>query len=136
MPQMISGLLFAGSLIYAGVTDLSSRTVPYSACILLALAGLISFSPAHLLGLLLAVPFFLASGCGRGGAGDTMLIAAASLSLGFFPGLMGLAAALLLFLLFALTDRLVRRAQKQAFPKSYPLAPFLAVGFIAAYFMI
>ena len=136
MPQMISGLLFVGSLIFAGVNDLRSRTIPYSACILLTLAGLISFSPAHLLGLLLAVPFFLASGCGRGGAGDTMLIAAASLSLGFFPGLMGLAAALLLFLLFALTDRLVRKAQKRAFPKIYPLAPFLAVGFIAAYFMI
>ena len=136
MPQMISGMLFAGSLIFAGINDLRSRTIPYSACILLTLAGLISFSPAHLLGLLFAVPFFLASGFGRGGAGDTMLIAAASLSLGLYPGLMGLAAALLLFLLFALTDRLVRRAQKQAFPKSYPLAPFLAVGFIAVYFMI
>ena len=136
MPQMIDGLLFVGSLIFAGINDLRSRTIPYSACILLTLAGLISFSPAHLLGLLLAVPFFLASGFGRGGAGDTMLIAAASLSLGLYPGLMGLAAALLLFLLFALTDRLVRRVQKQAFPKSYPLAPFLAVGFIAAYFMI
>ena len=74
MPQMISGLLFVGSLIFAGVNDLRSRTIPYSACILLTLAGLISFSPAHLLGLLLAVPFFLASGFGRGGAGDTMLI--------------------------------------------------------------
>ena len=136
MPQMISGLLFVGSLIFAGINDLRSRTIPYSACILLTLAGLISFSPAHLFGLLLAVPFFLASGFGRGGAGDTMLIAAAGLSLGLYPGLMGLAAALLLFLLFALTDRLVRRVQKQAFPKSYPLAPFLAVGFIAAYFMI
>ena len=136
MPQMISGLLFVGSLIFAGVNDLRSRTIPYSACILLTLAGLISFSPAHLFGLLLAVPFFLASGFGRGGAGDTMLIAAASLSLGLFPGLTGLAAALLLFLLFALTDRLVLKTQKRALPKSYPLAPFLAVGFIAAYFMI
>jgi len=119
MPQMISGLLFVGSLIFAGVNDLRSRTIPYSACILLTLAGLISFSPAHLFGLLLAVPFFLASGFGRGGAGDTMLIAAASLSLGLYPGLMGLTAALLLFLLFALTDRLVRKAQKRALPKSY-----------------
>ena len=136
MPQMIGGLLFVGSLIFAGINDLRSRTIPYSACILLTLAGLISFSPAHLLGLLLAVPFFLASGFNRGGAGDTMLIAAASLSLGLYPGLMGLAAALLLFLLFALTDRLVLKTQKRAFPKIYPLAPFLAVGFIAAYFMI
>jgi hypothetical protein len=96
---------FVGSLIFAGINDLCSRTIPYSACFLLTLAGAdFSFSPAHPLGLLLAVPFFLASGFGRGGAVDTMLIAAASLSLGFYPGLMGLAAALLLFLLFALTD--------------------------------
>ena len=136
MRPVLCGLLFVSALTAASVSDIRSRTIPYSACILLASAGLIFFSPAHLFGLLLAVPFFLASGFGRGGAGDTMLIAAASLSLGFYPGLMGLVAALLLFLLFALTNRLVRKAQKRALPKSYPLAPFLAVGFVAVYFMI
>ena len=136
MASVLQGTLFLIGLMSAAWTDLRRRQIYDLSGIVIAGAGLISFSPAHLFGLLLAVPFFLASGCGRGGAGDTMLIAAASLSLGFFPGLMGLAAALLLFLLFALTDRLVRKAQKRAFPKIYPLAPFLAVGFIAAYFMI
>ena len=102
MPQLISGLLFVGPLVFAGVSDLRSRTIPYSACILLTLAGLISFSPANLFGLLLAVPFFFAAGRGRGGAGDTLLIAAACFALGFLPGLAGLILALFLFLLFAL----------------------------------
>lgn len=133
MPQLISGLLFVGSLIFAGVADLRSRTIPYSACILLALAGLISFSPANLFGMLLAVPFFFAAGFGRGGAGDTMLVAAASLSLGIGAGATGLTLAMLLFLAFAGVDRRIRKRGKS--PVSYPLAPFLSIGFIAAYFI-
>ena len=137
MPQFISGLLFAGALVFASVTDLRSRTIPYSACILLTVAGLINFSPAHLFGFALAVPFFLASGFGRGGAGDTMLVAAASLVLGFLPVLAGMTLALLLFLVFAGVDRLVRHIRKRGkAPVSYPLAPFLSIGFIAAYFIM
>ena len=132
MPQLISGLLFVGPLVFAGVSDLRSRTIPYSACILLTLAGLISFSPANLFGLILAVPFFLASGFGRGGAGDTMLVAASSLTLGFYPGLAGMVLAMVLLLTFAGLDRLRRRGTASA---SYPLAPFLSIGFIAAYFI-
>ena len=132
MPQLISGLLFVGSLMAASVSDLKSRTIPYSACILLTLAGLLSFSPANLFGLILAVPFFLASGFGRGGAGDTMLVAASSLTLGFYPGLAGMVLAMVLLLTFAGLDRLRRRGTASA---SYPLAPFLAIGFIAAYFI-
>jgi leader peptidase (prepilin peptidase)/N-methyltransferase len=132
MPQLISGLLFVGSLMAASVSDLKSRTIPYSACILLTLAGLLSFSPANLFGLILAVPFFLASGFGRGGAGDTMLVAASSLTLGFYPGLAGMVLAMVLLLTFAGLDRLRRRGTA---PASYPLAPFLSIGFIAAYFI-
>jgi leader peptidase (prepilin peptidase)/N-methyltransferase len=90
MPQLISGLLFVGPLVFAGVSDLRSRTIPYSACILLALAGLISFSPANLFGLLLAVPFFFAAGRGRGRRRRHMLIATAGFVLGLGPGLAGL----------------------------------------------
>ena len=136
MVQLISGLLFVGSLIFAGISDLRSRTIPYSACIILSLAGLINFSSANLFGLLLAVPFFLAAGFGKGGAGDTMLIAAASLTLGFWPGLAGIVMAMLLFLPYVGIERLVRRIRNQGNnPESYPLAPFLSVGFAAAYFI-
>ena len=137
MRPVLCGLLFVSALTAASVSDIRSRTIPYSACILLAAAGLISFSPAHLFGLILAVPFFLASGFGRGGAGDTMLVAVASLTLGFWSGLAGLVLALLLFLLFAAADRLLRhiRKRKKA-PQSYPLAPFLSIGFFAAYIIL
>ena len=136
MRPVLCGLLFVSALTAASVSDIRSRTIPYSACILLAAAGLISFSPAHIFGLILAVPFFLVSGFGRGGAGDTMLVAAASLTLGFCSGLAGMVLALLLFLLFAGSDRLVRHIRKKAGnPTSYPLAPFLSIGFIAAYFI-
>lgn len=137
MPTILRGAIFASALTAASVSDIRTRTIPYSACVLLAAAGLICFSPARLFGLVLAGPFFLASGFGRGGAGDTMLVAAASLTLGFRPGLAGMVSALLLFLLFAAADRLVRKLRKQSeSPASYPLAPFLSVGFIAAYFIL
>lgn len=66
-----------------------------------------------------------------------MLVAAASLTLGFWSGLAGLVLALLLFLLFAAADRLLRhiRKRKKA-PQSYPLAPFLSIGFLAAYIIL
>lgn len=135
--EAIGGAAFVLALTAAGISDIRDRTIPYSACILLAAAGLISFSPAKLFGLILAAPFFLASGYGRGGAGDTMLVAAASLTLGFCSGLAGMVLALILFLVFAGLDRIVRHIRKQTGkPMSYPLAPFLSIGFIAAYFII
>jgi leader peptidase (prepilin peptidase)/N-methyltransferase len=137
MRPVLCGLLFVSALTAASVSDIRNRTIPYSACILLAAAGLISFSPAHLFGLILAVPFFLASGFGRGGAGDTMLVAAASLTLGFRAGLAGMVLALLLFLLFAAVDRIILHILKRnEAPPSYPLAPFLSIGFIAAYIIL
>ena len=122
MAEALCGTIFVLTLTAASVSDIRDRTIPYSACILLTAAGLVFFSPARLLGLILAVPFFLASGFGRGGAGDTMLVAAASLTLGFCSGLAGMVLALLLFLLFAGIDKLRKHGKA---PVSYPLAPFL-----------
>ena len=135
MLQLISGLLFVGSLMFASVSDLRSRIIPYSACVSLALAGLIVYTPANLFGMALAVPFFLASGFGKGGAGDTMLVAAANLTLGFWKGLEGMVLAMLLFLAFAAVDRLIQKIRRGNPQASYPLAPFLSLGFIAAHFI-
>lgn len=66
-----------------------------------------------------------------------MLVAAASLTLGFWSGLAGLVLALPLFLLFAAADRLLRHIrQRNEAPPSYPLAPFLSIGFISAYIIL
>ena len=48
-------ILFCGGLIYAAVDDLRTRTVSNIVCIVIALAGLITISPASLLGALLAM---------------------------------------------------------------------------------
>lgn len=70
-------ILFCGCLIYAAVDDLRTRTVSNIVCIVIALAGLITISPASLLGALLAMlPFYLCAGFGLMGGGDWRLAAA------------------------------------------------------------
>lgn len=135
MLPTLRAALFISLLLAAAVSDLKSRTIPYSVCIILALTGLIYFSPVRLWGLILAVPFFLASGFQRGGAGDTMLVAASCLTLGLFSGALGLMLGLSVFCLYWLAEAFVRKLRQKEKKVSYPLAPFLAAGFIAAYFI-
>ena len=76
-------ILFCGCLIYAAVDDLRTRTVSNIVCIVIALAGLITISPASLLGALLAMlPFYLCAGFGLMGGGDWRLAAAVGFVLG------------------------------------------------------
>ena len=118
----------------AAWTDLRRRQIYDLSGIIIAGAGLISFSPAQLLGLALAVPFWLASRRGRGGMGDAVLIAASGFLLGFLRGVAGLVLALLLYCFFYLAVAIVRSLRgAERPPESYPFAPFLAVGFFAAY---
>lgn len=66
--------------------------------------------------------------------GDALLIAASGFLLGVLRGGAGLVLALLLYCLFyfvVVIVRTLRGAERP--PESYPLAPFLAVGFITAY---
>lgn len=75
--QWAQAILFCGGLIYAAVDDLRTRTVSNIVCIVIALAGLITISPASLLGALLAMlPFYLCAGFGLMGGGDWRLAAA------------------------------------------------------------
>lgn len=58
--RWMQALVFCGGLIYAAVDDLKTRTVSDIVCIIIALAGLVTISPASLLGALLAMlPFYL-----------------------------------------------------------------------------
>jgi leader peptidase (prepilin peptidase)/N-methyltransferase len=134
--QILRCALFCSGLLTASVTDLKSRTIPYTACLLIAGAGLIQFSPAQLWGLLLAIPFYLASGFDRGGAGDILLVAASSFVLGLKAGAAGLILGLSCFVLYCLAAAVVRKIKKCGNkPASYPLAPFLSAGFITVYFI-
>ena len=130
----LQGILFLAGLLTADLTDLRHRQIYDLSSIIIAAAGLISFSPAQLLGLTLAVPFWLASRRGRGGMGDTLLIGSSGLLLGFFRGIMGLVLALLLYCLFYLAIAALRKIRrKERPPESNPFAPFLAAGFFTAY---
>lgn len=130
----LQGILFLTGLLTAAWTDLRHRQIYDLSSIVVAAAGLISFSPARLLGLTLAVPFWQASRSGRGGMGDTLLIAASGFLLGFLRGGAGLVLALLLYCLFYLAIAALRKIRKQERPpESYPFAPFLAAGFFTAY---
>lgn len=129
MASVLQGTLFLIGLMSAAWTDLQRRQIYDLSGIVIAAAGLISFSPARLLGLALAVPFWLASRRGRGGMGDAVLIAASGFLLGFLRGVAGLVLALVLYCLFYLHK--IRRQERP--PESYPFAPFLAVGFFTAY---
>lgn len=114
---------------------MKNRTIPYSVCAAIAAAGLMDFSPVRLWGTVLAIPFLIASLKDRGGMGDVFLIAASCFTLGFVKGAAGLMLALVCFALYYLAAAVARKVRgKTNKPVSYPLAPFLAVGFITAYF--
>ena len=134
MASVLQGTLFLIGLMSAAWTDLRHRQIYDLSGIIIAGAGLISFSPARLLGLVLAVPFWLASRRGRGGMGDAFLIAASGLLLGLPRGVAGLVLALVLYCLFYLAIAALHKIRRQERPpESYPFAPFLAVGFFTAY---
>ena len=78
----LQAVLFFCLLLAASVWDLRKRIIPDSICLLIALTGLIDFSPVNLLGVLAALPLLLAALYkpeGIGG-GDIKLTAAAGMS--------------------------------------------------------
>lgn len=136
MATALQGILFAVCLSVAAWTDIRSRTIPDIVSVLIAVVGLIHFSPTRLLGLLLAIPFFIAAARGRGGLGDAFLIAASGFLLGPRRGIVGLILALVAFCVFHIAACAVRMYRKRDRSQAgMPLAPFLAAGFLAAYFI-
>ena len=109
MASVLQGTLFLIGLMSAAWTDLRRRQIYDLSGIVIAGAGLISFSPAR-------------------------LIAASGFLLGFLRGVAGLVLALVLYCLFYLAIAALHKIRRQERPpESYPFAPFLAVGFFTAY---
>ena len=128
-------IIFCGVLIYAAVDDLKTRTVSNIACIVMALAGLITISPASLSGALLAMlPFYLCAGFGLMGGGDWRLAAAIGFVLGVGRVLTGFLFMAVALLLASLVMRAFP-ALRQSAAKKQPLVPYFAVAFIPAYFL-
>ena len=89
-------------LTIASAIDIRKRIIPNSICVLIALTGLIYFSPIRLFGILTALPLFISALCKQDsvGGGDIKLTAAAGIVLGFEGGIVGLIIGLAAMLLF------------------------------------
>ena len=133
--QTLQALMFCAGLVGAAAYDVKTRLVDDRVCIFIALAGLVTISHASFLGALMAaLPFFIGSGTGKNGAGDVYLSAATGFVLGPSRTLAGLALFLVLYALYISAGGLLAWLQHKPLPKSCPLVPFIAAGFIPAYF--
>lgn len=133
----LQAVLFFCLLLAASVWDLRKRIIPDSICLMIALTGLMDFSPVRLLGVLAALPLLIAALCkpeGVGG-GDIKLTAAAGTVMGFGGCTAGLLLGLTASLFFYLIEQIIRRLRKlkpqKASQAALPMAPFLSLGFLA-----
>jgi leader peptidase (prepilin peptidase)/N-methyltransferase len=133
--------LFCCLLFAASAWDIRKRIVPDTLNVLIFCAGLSTFTPDKLAGVLLALPLLIAALMREGGmgGGDIKLTAAAGFVMGLPAGIVGLILGLSAVLLYHLVIRVIRKLKQLKAPAAsksvLPLAPFLSAGFIAAYFM-
>lgn len=129
--------LFSCLLLAASLWDVRKRIIPDSLCVLIALTGLLTFTPGRLAGILLCLPLFIAALWKEGGmgGGDVKLTAACGFVLGLPAGcaglILGLTAVLVRHVGLKAIRKLKRMPIKPAKASALPLAPFLSLGFIA-----
>lgn len=134
--SIAQAVLFSSLLMAASVWDLRKRIIPDSICLLIALTGLMDFSPVKFLGILAALPLLIAALCKQDGVGggDIKLTAAAGVVLGFGGCTAGLTLGLMASLFFYFSTQAIRRLRKlepqKAAQASLPMAPFLSLGFL------
>ena len=137
VPLLLQAVSFTILLTAAAVCDIRRRIIPDLLCAGIALTSLLAFEPENLAGVLIAViPLVIARLFGGIEGGDIKLMAASGLVLGFRQSL---AAAILGFTAFAVFSGIyisIRKARGgDTERKPYPLAPFLSLGCMAAYFL-
>lgn len=131
----VQALVFCGGLIYAAADDLKTRTVSNLVSIVIAMAGLVTISPASFFGAVLgAAPFYLCAGLGVMGGGDWRLAAAVGFVLGFDRVIAGFCLMAIALLLVSIAMRAIPALRKGATAKQ-PLVPYFAAAFIPAYFI-
>lgn len=130
----LQSVIFCGGLIFAAVDDLKTRTVSDIVCIIIAMAGLFTISPASFFGSALAMlPFYICAGLDLVGGGDWRLAAAVGFVLGPYRVLTGFCIMVVALLVALLAMRVIPALRRGA-KKRQPLVPFFAVAFIPAYF--
>lgn len=133
--RWLQALVFCGGLLYAAVDDLKTRTVSDIVCMIIAAAGLVTISPAAILGALLCMlPFYICAGFGVIGGGDWRLAAAIGFVLGLDRMFTGLCFMVLLLLVASLITKVFPSLRRFISGKQ-PLVPYFAAAFIPAYFI-
>ncbi|WP_270288904.1 A24 family peptidase [Enterocloster bolteae] len=131
----MQGVLFFFLLLAASFVDLKRREIPDWVSGSIAALTLLHFRPEYLPGLIPALFFLAAAVRGGLGGGDVKLAAACGLVLGLPAALMGTILGLLLQLLFHLGALCVLPLFKRQVWSTYPMAPFLAIGYAVAYYV-
>ena len=135
MPLVQSGF-FAALLLAASIFDVRKRIVPDSICLGIALTGLLTFEPMKLTGILAAVLFLITALLFGGmGGGDIKLMASAGLVLGFSKSMTAAVIGLTALLVFHAGNAIIQKLRGRAAQQAYPLAPFLSLGCLTAYFL-
>lgn len=133
---LVQGGFFAALLLAASILDVQKRIIPDSICLGIAMVGLLTFEPVKLAGIFTASLFLVAALIFDGmGGGDIKLMAAAGLVLGFNKSMTATVIGLTTLLVFYAGNTIIQKLRGRAAPKAYPLAPFLSLGCLAAYFL-
>lgn len=133
--RALQAVIFCGGLVFAAIYDICKREVNDGVCILIALAGLVTISPASFSGGFFgALILWIGYKWGINGEGDITLCAAAGFVLGFYRISAGLILAFVLWGTYVLGDALIAKLRHRPSMKSCPLVPFLSAGFIPLYF--
>lgn len=133
---LVQGGFFVALLLTASVFDIRRRFIPDSISLGIALTGLLTFEPVKLAGIL-AAALFLITALLIGGmyGGDIKFMAAAGLVLGFSKSMAATVLGLTALLVYHGGNHIIQKLRGWTAPKAYPLAPFLSLGCIAAYFI-
>lgn len=142
----ISSLMMVSDLLQGGILtvllfiissiDIKKRIIPDTLCVLMSLTGFICFEPVNLFGIFCAAPFLItALACGGMGGGDIKLMASSGIVLGFWGGIFAMVIGLFAMLFFYLLLKIITKVQGRNCPKVFPLAPFLTVGILTAYYL-
>lgn len=131
------GSFFVALLLAASILDIQKRIIPNSVCLGIAMIELLTFEPVKLAGIFAAALFLIAALLFGGmGGGDIKLMAAAGLVLGFSKSMVAAVIGLTALLVFHAGNTIIQKLRGRTSKKSYPLAPFLSLGCLTAYFLI
>lgn len=135
----LQGLFLFFLLLYASVSDLTSRTIQNSVSVsILALSlvsiqsiGIISMIAGALIVCLVQLIVCLCNS-GRHGGADMKITTASAFLLGFGRGITGLVLGLLIGIVFMLIyNKMKKRNNKEGFP----LMPFVSIGMMTLFFV-